>query len=236
METYQEFLYRINSFQKEKLELYSDCFHPNLSVQNKVNEDNSFKTFYGDTVVFDLDDEIKRKVADIIDTLYTESAECFCEKIISNTIHMTLHDLSNSPSLSDISQDMFNNEVNIINNSSSFQIKSKTIKMRTKFIFNMVNTSLVLGLYPINEEEYAKLMVLYDSIDKIKSLPYPFTPHITLAYYNRFGFSENSKRKLETVVNSLNKESFLIELNTDNLYYQKFTNMNNYINIFKIIP
>ena len=205
-------------------------------MQNKVNEDNSFKTFYGDTVVFDLDDEIKRKVADIIDTLYTESAECFCEKIISNTIHMTLHDLSNSPSLSDISQDMFNNEVNIINNSSSFQIKSKTIKMRTKFIFNMVNTSLVLGLYPINEEEYAKLMVLYDSIDKIKSLPYPFTPHITLAYYNRFGFSENSKRKLETVVNSLNKESFLIELNTDNLYYQKFTNMNNYINIFKIIP
>ena len=149
---------------------------------------------------------------------------------------MTLHDLSNSPSLSDISQDMFNNEVNIINNSSSFQIKSKTIKMRTKFIFNMVNTSLVLGLYPINEEEYAKLMVLYDSIDKIKSLPYPFTPHITLAYYNRFGFSENSKRKLETVVNSLNKESFLIELNTDNLYYQKFTNMNNYINIFKITP
>ena len=108
--------------------------------------------------------------------------------------------------------------------------------MRTKFIFNMVNTSLVLGLYPVNEEEYAKLMVLYDSIDKIKSLPYPFTPHITLAYYNRFGFSENSKRKLETVVNSLNKESFLIELNTDNLYYQKFTNMNNYINIFKITP
>ena len=235
METYQEFLNRINSFEKSKLELYRDNFKPSLSIENKVNEDNSFKNFYGDTVVFDLDDEIKRKISNIIDILYDECPECFCEKIISNTIHMTLHDLSNSPTLSDVSQDTFYNEINLISNLSKDTTNHKSIKMKTKYIFNMVNTSLVLGLYPVNEEEYFKLMDLYSLIDNIKQLPYPFTPHITIAYYNRFGFSEEIKRKLETVVNSLNNNSFTVELSTDNLYYQKFTNMNNYINIFKII-
>lgn len=236
METYQEFLNRINSFQKSKLEFYCDHFKPSLSVESKVNKDNSFKNFYGDTVVFDLDSEIKNKITNIIDMLYDKVPECFCEKIISDTIHMTLHDLSNSPTLSDVSQDIFNNEINLINKLTTVKIKHKSIRMKTKFIFNMVNTSLVLGLYPVNEDEYIKLIDLYGLVDEIKELPYPFTPHITLAYYNSFGFSVESKRKLEAVVNSLNKETFLIELDTDNLYYQKFTNMNNYINIFKIIP
>ena len=236
METYQEFLNRINSFQKSKLEFYCDHFKPSLSVESKVNKDNSFKNFYGDTVVFDLDSEIKNKITNIIDMLYDKVPECFCEKIISDTIHMTLHDLSNSPTLSDVSQDIFNNEINLINKLPTVKIKHKSIRMKTKFIFNMVNTSLVLGLYPVNEDEYIKLIDLYGLVDEIKELPYPFTPHITLAYYNSFGFSVESKRKLEAVVNSLNKETFLIELDTDNLYYQKFTNMNNYINIFKIIP
>ena len=236
METYQEFLNRINSFQKSKLEFYCDHFKPSLSVESKVNKDNSFKNFYGDAVVFDLDSEIKNKITNIIDMLYDKVPECFCEKIISDTIHMTLHDLSNSPTLSDVSQDIFNNEINLINKLTTVKIKHKSIRMKTKFIFNMVNTSLVLGLYPVNEDEYIKLIDLYGLVDEIKELPYPFTPHITLAYYNSFGFSVESKRKLEAVVNSLNKETFLIELDTDNLYYQKFTNMNNYINIFKIIP
>ena len=236
METYQEFLNRINSFQKSKLEFYCDHFKPSLSVESKVNKDNSFKNFYGDTVVFDLDSEIKNKITNIIDMLYDKVPECFCEKIISDTIHMTLHDLSNSPTLSDVSQDIFNNEINLINKLTTVKIKHKSIRMKTKFIFNMVNTSLVLGLYPVNVDEYIKLIDLYGLVDEIKELPYPFTPHITLAYYNSFGFSVESKRKLEAVVNSLNKETFLIELDTYNLYYQKFTNMNNYINIFKIIP
>ena len=77
-------------------------------------------------------------------------------------------------------------------------------------------------------------MQLYYLVDRVKTLPYPFTPHITLAYYNRNGFNENSVHQLEAVVNQLNKSSFEITLSTDKLVYQKFTSMNDYVSVFNL--
>ena len=105
--------------------------------------------------------------------------------------------------------------------------------MKPKYVFNMVNTSLVLGLYPINETEFAKIMDLYNLVDNVKTLPYPFTPHITLGYYNIKGFNVQSAKKLESLVSEINQTSLdmEIELDVQNLFYQKFVNMNKYINV-----
>lgn len=90
--------------------------------------------------------------------------------------------------------------------------------MKTNYIFNMVNTSIVLGLYPADEIEYKKMMKLYQLVDDIKNLPYPLAPHITLAYYNRNGFSKDLVSRLENTVNKLNENIFEIELSTENWY------------------
>ena len=100
---------------------------------------------------------------------------------------------------------------------------------------NMVNTSLVLGLRPKYEEDYEKLMHLYSHIDKISPLSYPFTPHITLAYFNREGFGGEELRKIEHVINYLNRASFEIPLSTKRLFYQKFISMNDYFNILPFV-
>lgn len=235
MENYNEFLNRINSFEKSELILGSGNFIPNTSVLKKIDADNHFCKFYGDTVVFDLDYNIKKKTSDIVNEFYKNAHECFCERLVSNTFHMTLHDLSNSPILNDISAEVFGNEVKLIEMLKSKPVQNLTIRMKTNYIFNMVNTSLVLGLYPADETEYKKLMNLYQFVDGIKCLPYPLTPHITLAYYNRKGFSQDSIRKLEKIVNELNKSGFEIELSADKLVYQKFTSMNNYISVFGLV-
>ena len=98
----------------------------------------------------------------------------------------------------------------------------------------MVDTSLVLGLYPADEGEYCRLMNLYSLFDTIKKLSYPFTPHITLAYYNVDGFDLQAARSLEDAVNMLNKNEIEIELNVNHLYYQKFKSMNDYIDIINL--
>ena len=95
----------------------------------------------------------------------------------------------------------------------------------------MVGTSLVLGLYPASEEDYCKLMELYERFNEVKYLNYSLTPHITLAYYNVHGFHAESARKLETVIYNLNDLELEIELSTEQLYYQKFITMNHYIDI-----
>lgn len=114
METYQEFLDRISSFEKKDINYGNGFFRGNLSISQKVDKDNSFRNFYGDTVVFALDDIVKEKLAEYVDLLYQSAPECFCERLVSNTFHVTLHDLSNSPSLQDVAEELFENELRVI--------------------------------------------------------------------------------------------------------------------------
>ncbi len=235
METYSEFLNRINSFEKSELHLGNEYFNINPSALKKIDINNNFSPFYGDTVVFDFDKNTKNIIFSYIEKLHDTVPCCFCEKLVENTLHMTLHDLSNSPILSEIAAEMFFNEIKLKEKFRSAKKSHQKIKMQSNFIFNMVHTSIVMGFKPASEEDYLKLMNLYETVNSIKNLPYPLTPHVTLAYYNRNGFSRNDAEKLENIVNSLNKESITIELDTQNLVYQKFTEMNSYTSIFNLI-
>lgn len=234
METYQEFLDRIDSFEKKEIQYGNSCFMGNPSISQKVSKNNTFREFYGDTIVFALDDLVKEKLAEYVDSLFQSAPECFCERLVPNTFHVTLHDLSNSPTLQNVAEQIFENELQAIEKMGEIQ-EYKKIKMKSRYIFNMVDTSLVLGLYPADEDEYRKLMELYRICDDIIKLNYPFTPHITLAYYNVNGFDLQASRLLENAVNQLNdREFFEIELNVSSLYYQKFKSMNHYVNIINL--
>lgn len=238
METYKEFLERINSFEKKELSLDEGDFCGNPSLVQKVDADNRFKKFYGDTIVFNFEDAVKEELAKYVEELYSAAPECFAEKLVSDTFHMTLHDLSNSPVLEDVAEELFWNELKVLEQVEKVRDETKKnwkIKMRTKCVFNMVNTSLVLGLYPTDEKEYEKLMTLYELFDEVKVLGYPFTPHITLAYYRAKGFEETAARKLEQVVKEMNEQqAWEIELDVRELYYQKFVSMNEYFEVVKV--
>ena len=235
MENYNDFLNRI-SYQQTELQIGEGFFKPDNRVYEKVNSDNSFKPFYGDTVVFDLDCHTKTRLYKLIDKLYQSVPECFCQRLDKSTIHMTLHDLSASDNLDRISSEVFTNEIRLLQAINNKPIEPQTIRMRSNFIVNMVSTSLVLALVPADDMEWNKIQVLYDLVNEVKVCSYPYlTPHITLAYFNYDGFDAGSVQNLREVVNELNKESFEITLNTENLKYQKFTSMNDYISIFNLI-
>ncbi|MBR1555792.1 MAG: hypothetical protein IJ644_10455, partial [Oscillospiraceae bacterium] len=93
METYQEFLNRINSFEHD-FDLSREDFRPKQAVLDKVNEQNHFKPFYGDTTVFVLSSEEQEFFKSYTDLLYQNAPECFAERLHSGTFHTTLHDLS----------------------------------------------------------------------------------------------------------------------------------------------
>ncbi|MDE7390739.1 MAG: hypothetical protein K2M82_07355 [Lachnospiraceae bacterium] len=232
MEEYVDFIHRI-SYQQAELRIAEGDFTPDGRVYLKVNSDNSFKPFYGDTVVFDLNARDKAKISTLIDKLYDSCSECFCNRLDTSTLHMTLHDLSASDNLDNISIEVFCNEIKLLSLLKLNPITTQKIKMKTNFVINMVNTSLVLALIPTDEGEWDKLQSLYTLIDEVKVCPYPYlTPHITLTYFNREGFDKNSSDKLKEKVAELNRQSFDITLCTKNLFYQKFISMNDYTNVF----
>lgn len=238
METYQEFLARIHSFETKEVHYGDSYFHGNPSILRKVNNDNSFQNFYGDTIVFALDDTVKEILSRTVETLYRSAPECFCERLIPATFHVTLHDLGNSPVLRDVAEDIFENELKVIRQKQTGAIQKRantSIRLKSTCLFNMVDTSLVLGLFPADEDMYHRLMGLYSIFDSVKKLNYPLTPHITLAYYNVHGFDASAARILEKTVNQLNQEMD-IELDVHRLYYQKFVSMNEYIDVICLNP
>ena len=234
MESYQDFLERISGFQTEEMLLVDGDFTPSKSVPRKVRPDNTYSDFYGDTTVFELDSESKYRIEKITDKLFESVPEVFSERLPSSTYHITLHDLYNSPDLGKIAEKMFFGEIKLKQLLTENPPGKQTIKMKAKYIFNMVGTSVVLGFYPTDKTEYNKLMTLYETIEKVKKLDRPLTPHVTLGYYNINGFSAENTQQLKETVRELNKEinDFEIELSTQRLYYQKFLSMKEYINIF----
>ena len=172
----------------------------------------------------------------MIKALYLETPECFCEKRITDTLHMTMHDLSNSTSKKEIENEMKNNLKKLKEVLKVEPIMEQKIRMRTNFITDFGHVNLVLALCPVNEEEYKKLIKIRSIIDKVKKLDYKFTPHVTLAYFNSKGFDIDSVINLVKTVRRLNStENFEIVLDTKKLIYQTFTDMNNYKNIYNLV-
>lgn len=235
METYQEFLDRISSFETKELRLGDLPFRGNPSIAQKVGPDNAFRNFYGDTVVFALDKQPREQLAAYVDALYRAASECFCERLDPETLHVTLHDLSAAPLLRDAEAEMRGNGERIIGKLEELRrLGDGEIRLQSTCVFNMVNTSLVLGLRPADEADYRRLMDLYAVFDGIKRLPYPFTPHVTLAYYHINGFDARAAGRLAAAVERLNGGSLEIRLSPGTLYYQHFTRMNAYINVIRL--
>lgn len=233
MENYNEFLSRIGEFQLPDIDLGINYFKGRPSLADKIGEDNKLRAFFGDTVVFELDEATKGIIGSMVDEIYSSAGACFSERLSTHTLHMTLHDLSSSPSYEAVRADMAENQAKI--QEIAEKIGNHIIRMRGGFIFNMVNTSLVMGLVPVNEEEHEKLMALYGLVDGIKQSEYPLTPHVTLGYYNVHGFERADAKRLEDVVSRLNRrEKIEILLDTKRLFYQRFTSMNSYENVISL--
>ena len=247
METYQEFLNRVSKFEKREFGIGEQDFKPSEGVLQKVGLNNCFSPFAGDTVVFKIYKKDRDKINAYVDQLYSEAPECFSERLHPHTIHMTLHDLTTLPDCPSLScaEELVNHKVENFN--KLFELKSKQafevpgissgIRMRTNFMINMVNTSVVLCLVPDTADDYKKLISLYTIIDEnVIKLPYPFTPHVTLAYYNRNGFNIHSANKLKVLITNLNvHDSFTIFLDPKNLVYQKFLSMNYFVDKLDLI-
>lgn len=240
MESYTDFTTRINSFEQVELGITTNngLFKPSESVFEKVDSKNKFMNFYGDTVVFKLEEEYRDEISELIKFLYKKSSDCFAKMLPARTLHMTLHDLSNDKSHDRIRGDMIFNELLLRKLVSVHPVANESIRMRANYIINMVNTSLVLSLCPCDEEEYNKIMKLYNLVDNVMPLPYKFTPHITLAYFSRYEVDENQINNLKNVVRELNYGKwggeYEIILNTSNLVYQFFDRMDSYIDLYNL--
>ena len=210
----------------------SGSFKHNPKLEEKVSYRGGFLPFWGNTILFDLDDDTKARLKAIQDTLYAAAPDCLAQPIDPNTFHMTLHDLT--------AQVGFPKPVDYEYLRTTAAARSlvdqwqgqKPLQMRCGWVFNMVNTSMVVSLTPRDDDSAARLDAMYREAQQIVKLPYDLCPHITLAYFRPGSVNSLQIRKLRELIASHGQIEF--SLNMENLRVCRFTDMNHYSPIQEI--
>lgn len=197
--------------------------NPNLRL--KVADNGAFLPFFGNTVVFLLNEEVKQSLAVIQENLYRCAGDLLAEKLVPETFHMTLHDLANGPE---------ENEA-LLREMTQAEKTAKAIlarwwdwpdlHMKATATFNMVNTSIVLGLEPADGESWGQLDEMYCTLHQAVPLSYGLTPHITLAYFRPGTYD---RERLTALKEALGLVELDVTLKMADLQFQNFRDMNSY--------
>lgn len=197
--------------------------NPNLAL--KVAPDGRLNPFIGNTIVFNLSPEAKATISRFQQELYQQAAPLLAVPLDPDTFHMTLHDLANGPDNRET-----RNRMNEVAPKATLLLEtvkrnySSPLHLRGTWTFNMVNTSIVLGLSPETKSKQ-QLDDLYCRFHEIVPLNYAMTPHITLAYFKPGRYT---KTELDLLRPVLHPADFSLSLDMSYLEFQTFSDMNHY--------
>lgn len=207
-------------------------FSTAVSLREKVMPDGSFAPFYGDTLIYMLEGSCQRKVSQLRDQMYQAAGDrdLFAKPLHPNCFHVTLHDLVSGPRLELLSGQMAENqkywECQI---GQIWDIGNFT--MRPAGLVNMVSKSVVLLLIPETEGDYARMRQAYEIADETVRQSYPYTAHITLAYYKNGVYSWEQWKRLLEFMKAVDVSNMRISMKAENLHYMTFEDMNHYSSI-----
>lgn len=211
-------------------------FSTHSDLTHKITPDGNYCGFPGSTVVFRLNRDTFRMVQMMQASLYRQLDETgmLAKPLPASTLHMTLHDLvspeqnaSGNEGEKRYAQEVENSlrQAEIIVRGIQERYAGQEITLIPDRIVNMVSKSLVLLMKPASEQDHSLLMEMYRQFDGIKTLPYPLTPHITLAYF-RPGMIDGDR--LGVVINRLQPQpgaSPVCHLYPESLTAQCFSDM-----------
>ena len=201
------------------------AFTTNPNLRKKADEDGNLLPFVGNTVVFLLDEDTKEKLRQLQEELYHAAPDMLAQPLQMSTFHMTLHDLANGlpgqPGLQDYMRYTRERVSQILPSWKD----APPLRMETTWLFNMVNTSIVLGLKPADEESWRRLDEMYTTLEDVVHLGYALTPHITVGYFLPGTYTPEQVQRLSLALRNVDME---ITLDMKNLVLQEFFDMNHY--------
>lgn len=200
-------------------------FTTNLNLSKKVDYAGRLLPYHGNTVVFLLEETTRNHLQRLQKSLYHAAPEMLALPLQVSTFHMTLHDLVNgSPDSSDLLDAMNCTQEQASRVLSAWK-SLPPLQMKTTWLFNMVNTSIVLGLTPADDDSRQRLDEMYTALESVVPLGYALTPHITMAYFRPGTYSPGQVRRLSSALRPVDLD---ITLRMEDLVLQTFTDMNHY--------
>lgn len=203
-------------------------FETSPGLRRKVNEQGELLPFQGNTTVFLLAEQDKRRLEQLRQGLYRAAPDMLAQPLGEDTFHMTLHDLANgAPEQAGLAEWMAQTD-QAARPILALCRELPPLTMQATWMFNMVNTSIVLGLKPADEASRRRLNAMYCALETARPLGYALTPHITLAYFRPGRYGQDVVARLRR---ALEPVDWTLTLRPDMLALQRFDSMNHYENI-----
>lgn len=227
-ETLTEFRNRTHAFIYLRLDP-SRPLETRPGLEQKVDPAGWLLPYHGNTVVFDLPEPAKAALQDIQNLLYAECSPILSERLEERTLHITLHDLRSGPPSQELEHAMEALRPEARRLVHDIRQERRTIRMVSTALFDMVNTSMVLGFEPEDEESCEVLMDYYARFQTLLPLPYQLTPHVTLAYFRPGIHGPHWSEALQNVVDlAATRPPIHLTLTGNDVEFQIFSSMNHY--------
>lgn len=206
-------------------------FVTNPNLRKKADDSGRLLPFRGNTVVFLLDGQTRAALSKLRDELYEKAGWMLSEPLTEDTFHMTLHDLENGPPEDpDLPGRMALAREQAEPILAAWR-DQPDLRMEAGWMFNMVNTSIVLGLIPGDDESRERLGRMYRRLERVKPLGYALTPHITLAYYRPGIYDPGALMQLRSALRPVQLQ---LRLRMEDLVLQEFEDMNHYTTVCQL--
>ncbi|MEW6745495.1 MAG: hypothetical protein AB1486_22310 [Planctomycetota bacterium] len=166
--------------------------------------------------------------------------EWLSDPLEPSTFHVTLHDLSASPSAENLRESLERNRERVRNLLGELgkilreEPSLARVTLRATRIFPCMNISVLAGFSPVSERDFRVLMNAYALFDQVAVLGYWLRPHVTLAYFRPMPPPSGQREALIAVLGRLNDPDLEIVLDLRDLTYQRFTSMNHYETVFRV--
>jgi len=196
----------------------------------KVGWDGGLRPFFGNTMIYELDDASKLALCQRQTLLHHHAGWCLAEPLAPETFHITLHDLVNGPDEAAIADAAARAQAQALTLLDALRREGiPPIRMVSTHVFSMVNTSVVAGFAPETESDCAALMGLYERFHAVVPLGYGLTPHATLAYYKPGSYGREAVDALNHVIRLAETlPPIRLTLTPEQLVFRCFSDMNHY--------
>ena len=230
MKNLHEFHARVDGFQRDSLPHDGPLTTKPLLVE-KVAPDSTLLPFFGNTMIFDLPQDLQLTIARMQLLLHHRCGFMLAQPLAPATLHMTLHDLLNGVDAAALAEPVRRTgeaAKAILHRQRAAQ--QPPIRLTSTLAFNMVNGSVALGFAPDAEADCAALMSMHRDYQSVVALDYPLTPHVTLAYFRPGSYAPEAVTALAEALAAINALPRVhIAVDAGCLHYYTFEDMNTYI-------
>lgn len=210
------------------------------SLELKVHSMGDLRPFFGDTLVFPLDEAGREACASLQDRLAAGLEGMFAAPLDPRALHVTLHDLSNGNRMPRVEREVEANAERCrrifrqVREVLERQPDLAEIRLEPVRLFNCLNISVLLGYAPASDRDFRLLLNLHEAFDEVRALETWLRPHVTLAYFRPRVPTWSEVEELSRRCATLGPLPSL-RLDARELAYQTFEDMNRYTTRFTVL-